>query len=111
MAGVDLVARFLFAWMGDWPCIQRLLCHKPRRMLYAIGVLGFCSMIVCIPFFKNFQSLLAACVIYAIFAGSVPGNGPMVYSEDFKDDLASAMGLASIGRALAALSMGPLASK
>jgi hypothetical protein len=39
----------------------------------------------------------------------MPGNGPLVYSEDFQKDLPSAMGIASIGRALAALSMGPVA--
>ncbi len=48
--------------------------------------------------------------MYGIFAGGIPSNGPMVYSESFKEDLESAMGLASIGRALAALSLGPLAS-
>ena len=41
----------------------------------------------------------------------MPGNGPLVYSEDFQKDLPSAMGIASIGRALAALSMGPVSSK
>ena len=45
-----------------------------------------------------------------IFAGGMPGNGPLVYSEDFQKDLPSAMGIASIGRALAALSMGPVSS-
>ena len=57
------------------------------------------------------STLTVGCVIYGIFAGGLPGNGPMVYSEDFADDLPSAMGIASIGRALAALSMGPLACK
>jgi hypothetical protein len=61
--------------------------------------------------FESFSALVGACCIYGIFAGGIPGNGPMVYAESFKEDLASAMGLASIGRALAALSMGPLASK
>ena len=34
------LTRFLFAWMGDWSCSQKVLCGKPRRILYAIGVLG-----------------------------------------------------------------------
>ena len=67
--------------------------------------------------FKNPKSLfipevnicyIIGCVIYGIFAGGMPGNGPLVYSEDFQKDLPSAMGIASIGRALAALSMGPV---
>ena len=41
----------------------------------------------------------------------MPGNGPLVYSEDFKKDLPSAMGIASIARGLAALTMGPVSSK
>ena len=97
--------------MGDWICVKKLLCGKPRRMLYAISVLGFSIVMICLPLCTNYASLIAACVVYGIFAGGVPGNGPLVYSEDFKKDFPSAMGLASIGRGMAALSMGPLNSK
>jgi MFS family permease len=55
----------------------------------------------------NFSGLLACCIVYGIFASGIPGNGPLVYTESFQD-VASAMGLASIGRSLAAFSMGPL---
>ena len=79
-------------------------------MLYALSVIGICIVMICLPFCQSFNTVLAACVAYGIFAGGIPGNGPMVYSESFKDDLPSAMGIASIGRALSALSMGPLAS-
>jgi hypothetical protein len=53
---------------------------------------------------------MAVSILYGIFAGGMPGNGPLVYKEAFKDDFVSAMGLSSIGRALAALSTGPLTS-
>ena len=59
---------------------------------------------------SKYLLFLIGCVIYGIFAGGMPGNGPLVYSEDFQKDLPSAMGIASIGRALAALSMGPVSS-
>ena len=58
-------------------------------------------------FLKDFSTLLVCCMVYGIFASGVPGNGPLVYKESF-DDMASAMGLASIGRAVASFSMGPL---
>lgn len=109
VSGIDLVTRFLFAWMGDWKFIQRLFCQQPRRMLYAISVIGIGSVMIVLPFEKYYNGIVVACVLYGIFAGGIPGNGPMVYSESFREDLPSAMGLASIGRALAALSMGPLA--
>jgi len=32
--------RFLFAAMGDWKCVQVAFCNKPRRMLYALSVIG-----------------------------------------------------------------------
>ena len=57
---------------------------------------------------SKYSLFIIGCVIYGIFAGGMPGNGPLVYSEDFQKDLPSAMGIASIGRALAALSMGPV---
>ena len=79
-------------------------------MLYALSVIGICIVMICLPFCQSFNTVLAACIFYGIFAGGIPGNGPMVYSESFKEDLPSAMGIASIGRALSALSMGPLAS-
>ena len=59
---------------------------------------------------SKYSLFIIGCVIYGIFAGGMPGNGPLVYSEDFQKDLPSAMGIASIGRALAALSMGPVSS-
>lgn len=64
-----------------------------------------------LPLMTSYENLLGFCIVYGIFAGGIPGNGPMVYAESFQDELASSMGLASIGRALAALSLGPLASK
>ena len=97
--------------MGDWNCTRKISGGKPRRVLYSIGVIGVCLAMIALPFFKSFESIMGVCVLYGIFAGSVPGNGPLVYSEDFQKDLPSAMGLASIGRAVAALSLGPLASK
>jgi len=108
VAGIDAFTRFLFAWMGDWSCSQKVLCGKPRRILYAIGVLGVSVIMIFLPFMKTYNELIIGCVIYGIFAGGMPGNGPLVYSEDFQKDLPSAMGIASIGRALAALSMGPV---
>ncbi len=45
--GVDLVTRFLFAWIGDWKIVQRLFCSKPRRMLYLISVLGIGAVMIC----------------------------------------------------------------
>ena len=80
-------------------------------MLYAITVIGMCLAMISLPFCQSYECVMASSVFYGFFAGGIPGNGPMVYSESFKKDLASSQGLASIGRALAALSMGPLASK
>ena len=80
-------------------------------MLYAIGVIGVSVIMVFIPFMKTYNELIIGCIIYGIFAGAMPGNGPLVYSEDFKQDLPSAMGIASIARGLAALTMGPVSSK
>ena len=74
-------------------------------MLYALSVIGICVVMICLPFCQTFNTVLAACIFYGIFAGGIPGNGPMVYSESFKEDLPSAMGIASIGRALSALSL------
>ena len=65
---------------------------------------------IALPFCQTYECVMASSVFWGFFAGGIPGNGPMVYSESFKKDLASSQGLASIGRALAALSMGPLAS-
>ena len=79
-------------------------------MLYAITVIGMCLAMISLPFCQSYECVMASSVFYGFFAGGIPGNGPMVYSESFKKDLASSQGLASIGRALAALSMGPLAS-
>ena len=58
-------------------------------------------------FVNSFIGLLSCCIIYGIFASGIPGNGPLVYTESFQD-VASAMGLASIGRSLASFSMAPL---
>ena len=46
-----------------------------------------------LPFMKTYNELVIGCIIYGIFAGGMPGNGPLVYSEDFKKDLPSAMGI------------------
>ena len=70
-----------------------------------------CLAMISLPFCQTYECVMASSVFWGFFAGGIPGNGPMVYSESFKKDLASSQGLASIGRALAALSMGPLASK
>jgi len=96
--------------MGDWSCSQKVLCGKPRRMLYAIGVIGVSVIMIFLPFMKTYNELVIGCIIYGIFAGGMPGNGPLVYSEDFKKDLPSAMGIASIGRGLAAFTMGPVSN-
>ena len=93
MAGIDAFTRFFFAWMGDWSCSQKVLCGKPRRMLYAIGVIGVSVIMIFLPFMKTYNELVIGCIIYGIFAGGMPGNGPLVYSEDFKKDLPSAMGI------------------
>ena len=37
----DVIFRLMFAWAGDWGCSKKIFCGKPRRMLYAISVLGF----------------------------------------------------------------------
>ena len=34
------IFRFLFAWIGDWHCVRVAFCNKPRRMLYALSVIG-----------------------------------------------------------------------
>ena len=70
-----------------------------------------CLAMISLPFCQTYECVMASSVFWGFFAGGIPGNGPMVYSESFKKDLASSQGLASIGRALAALSMGPLASR
>ena len=36
----DVLFRLVFAWSGDWKCSKELFCGKPRRILYAISVLG-----------------------------------------------------------------------
>ena len=36
----DVVFRLVFAWAGDWECSKEIFCGKPRRILYAISVLG-----------------------------------------------------------------------
>ena len=36
----DVLFRLVFAWAGDWKCSKAFFCGKPRRMLYAISVLG-----------------------------------------------------------------------
>ena len=84
--------------------------NHPRRILYAITVIGMSLAMIALPFCQTYECVMASSVFWGFFAGGIPGNGPMVYSESFKKDLASSQGLASIGRALAALSMGPLAS-
>lgn len=72
---------------------------------------GVSVVMIFLPFMENYDQLIIGCVIYGIFAGGMPGNGPLVYSEDFKKDLPSAMGIASIGRGFAAITMGPVTSK
>ena len=62
-------------------------------MLYAIGVIGVSVIMIFLPFMKTYNELVIGCIIYGIFAGGMPGNGPLVYSEDFKKDLPSAMGI------------------
>ena len=58
---------------------------------------------------KTYEAMIGGCVVYATFVGGVPGNGPLMFSEDYKEELASALGIASLGKSLAALTMGPLA--
>ena len=36
----DVLFRLVFAWAGDWECSKEIFCGKPRRILYAISVLG-----------------------------------------------------------------------
>jgi hypothetical protein len=58
VAGIDAFTRFLFAWMGDWSCSQKVLCGKPRRILYAIGVLGVSVIMIFLPFMKTYNELI-----------------------------------------------------
>ena len=57
-------------------------------------IIGICFVMIGLPFCESFESLIAVCVFYGFFAGGIPGNGPMVYAESFKNDLPSAMGIA-----------------
>jgi hypothetical protein len=42
----DVLFRLIFAWAGDWKCSKAVFCGKPRRMLYAISVLGLSILMI-----------------------------------------------------------------
>ena len=48
----DVLFRLIFAWAGDWKCSKEVFCGKPRRMLYAISVLGLSIFMIGIAHIK-----------------------------------------------------------
>lgn len=42
----DLVARFIFTWMGDWAIIRRIFGNSTKQMLYALTVIGFSLIMI-----------------------------------------------------------------
>ena len=54
----DVLFRIVFAWAGDWKCSKELFCGKPRRMLYAISVLGVGVLMIGILYIYIFAKKL-----------------------------------------------------
>merc|ERR1719193_84578 len=103
----DIFTRLIQGFFGDCNAVKKRF-RRPHKAIYTLMASLAGTSLIGMTLSKGFYVHIFAVIFFSFGLSGMMINSPWVYSESFKDDLPSALGLASLFRGLFALVIGPI---